>query len=136
MKDTTPSALFQGYSPQGSTQGSADNESVQGYMRQLSVLSPNTERQMEFEDELEQPESAEYSDNSQTPLSGRMRSVRSTQSQKLVSLVASIPDDSEDNVSDNNSPMVINTKPKNIYENLKRVPWLVKAKTRVSWQGY
>ena len=55
MLDTTHSELFQGCSPQISMQGSATSESVQGHMRHLSVtMSPDTEQQIESEDEIEQ----------------------------------------------------------------------------------
>ena len=95
-------------------------------MRQLSVLSPDTEQQIESEDEIEQPESAEASDNSQTPLSGRTRSARAIQPRKFVIPPAAVPYDSEDMDSDHNSPSVTKAHPKNKYQ--KRVLRLAAAK--------
>ena len=134
MQDTTPSELFQGCSPQISIQGSATSESVQGHMHHLSVMSPDTEQQIESEVEIEQPESAEASDNSQTPLSRRTRSARAIQPRKFVIPPAAVPDDSEDMDSDHNSPPVTTAKPKNKYQ--KRVLRLAAAKRRVSQLGY
>ena len=134
MKNTTPSELFQGCSPQISIQSSAPSESIQGHMHHLSVMSPDTEQQIESEDEIEQLESAEASDNSQTPLSGRTRSARAIQPRKFVIPPAAIPYDSEDMDSDHNSPPVTSAKTKNKYH--KRVPRLAAAKRRVSQRGY
>jgi hypothetical protein len=83
MKDTTLSASLQEQSPQASIQDSVDGDPVQEHLCHLSFQSPEMELQMEYGDDVEQPESTDDNDQDQTPLSGRMRSARAFQSRPL-----------------------------------------------------
>ncbi len=113
-----------------------DGDPVHGHLRQLSFQSPEMELQMEYRDNVEQPESTDDNDKDQTPLSGRTRSARAFQSRprRIVIPSAVIPDDSEDLDSDNNLSPVTEASPKNKYE--KRVLRMAGAKKRVSRRGY
>ncbi len=136
MKDTTSSASLQEQSPQASIQDSVDGDPVQGHLRQLSYQLPEMELQMEYGDDVEQPESTDDNDKDQTQLSGRTRSARASQSRPLRIVIPSavIPDDSEDIDSDDNLSLVTKARPKNKYE--KRVLRMAGAKKRVSGRGY
>jgi hypothetical protein len=136
MKDTTSPALHQEQSPQASRQDSVDGDPVQEHLRHLSFQSPEMELQMEYGEDVEQPESTDDNDQDQTPLSGRTRSARAFQSRprRIVIPSAVIPDDSEDLDSDDNPSSVTKARPKNKYE--KRVLRMAGAKKRVSGRGY
>jgi hypothetical protein len=136
MKDTTSPASPQEQSPQASRQDSVDGDPVQEHLRHLSFQSPEMELQMEYGEDVEQPESTDDNDQDQTPLSGRTRSARAFQSRprRIVIPSAVIPDDSEDLDSDNNTSSVTKARPKNKYE--KRVLRMAGAKKRVSGRGY
>ena len=136
MKDTTSPALLQEQSPQVSIQDSVDGDPVQEHLRHLSFQSPEMDLQMEYGDDVEQPESTDDNEQDLTPLPGRTRSARAFQSrsQRIVIPPAVIPDDSEDLDSDDNPSSVTKARPKNKYE--KRVLRLAGAKKRVSLRGY
>jgi hypothetical protein len=136
MKDTTSPALLQEQSPQVSIQDSVDGDPVQEHLRHLSFQSPEMDLQMEYGDDVEQPESTDDNEQDLTPLPGRTRSARAFQSrsQRIVIPPAVIPDDSEDLDSDDNPSSVTKARPKNKYE--KRVLRLAGAKKRVSRRGY
>jgi hypothetical protein len=134
MQFTTSSASLQEQSPKASIQGSVDGDPFQGHLRQLSFQSPEVELQMEYGDDVEQPESTEDSDKDQTPLSGRTRSARASQPLRIVIPSAVIPDDSEDIDSEDNLSPVTKANPKNKYE--KRVLRMAAAKKRVSGRGH
>ncbi len=140
MKDTTSSASLQEQSPQASIQDSVDGDPVQGHLRQLSFQSPEMELQMEYGDDVEQPESTDDNDKDQTPLSGRTRSARASQSRprRIVIPSAVVPDDSEILIQTTTCLRlprpVTKARPKNEYE--KRVLRMAGAKKRVSGRGY
>jgi hypothetical protein len=94
------------------------------------------ELQMEYGDDVVQPESTDNNDKDQTPLSGLTRSARASQSLpwRIVIPSAVIPDDSEDIDSDDNLSLVTKAKPKNKYEKL--VLRMAGAKKPVSGRGY
>jgi hypothetical protein len=133
MQYNSSSASLQEQSPQASIQNSVDGDPVQGHLRQLSFQSPEMELQMEYGDDVEQPESTEDNDKDQTPLSGRTRSARAFQPQHIVIPSAVIPDDSEDSDSDDNLSLVTKANPKNKYE--KQVLRMAAAKKRASGRG-
>ncbi len=112
-----------------SNSGSADGESVRGIMNNLLVMSLVDSN---VESGEEQPESAEESDQGQTPLAGRTRSARASQLLQFNIPTASFPDDSEDEyVTAPATPAP--TKPKNKYQ--RQIQWKSRIKSRFSVRG-
>jgi hypothetical protein len=79
------------------------------------------ELQMEYGEDVEQPESTDDNDQDQTPLSGRTRSARASQSRprRIVIPSAVIPDDSEDLDSDDDPSSVTKARPKSPQEQIR-----------------
>ena len=124
-----PSTSYQAPSPQISNPESVSGESVQGIMSNLSVMSSVDSNMGSGE---EQPESAEESDQGQTPLAGRTRSARASQPQQFNIPTASFPDDSEDEyVTTPATPAP--TKPKNKYQ--RQIQRKSRIKSRFSVRG-
>ena len=129
MDEDVSAASYLAQSPQISNPGSVGGDSVQGIMSNLSVMSSVDSNMTLVE---EQPESAEESDKEETPVRGRTRSARASQTMQFKLPTPVIPDDSDDEqIPTMDTPS--STKAKNKYA--RRIQRKSRMRSRFSGQG-